>query len=284
MPYLGGNRETWRGTGTGREGTEGRAMESVTLVLARRIRRMRDKAGLTQTELGTLILSNKTTISDIELGHQVPQIAFIEKLERALDADGVLLELYNLLNIGIQESAVVADVERDALALTDWEMRAMPGLLQTPDYMRAQMRPSLSEVRVDREVAIRLGRQKVLKQLLSGWFIIDESILMRTFGGKDVMRDQLVKLEQIAELPNIHIQVIPFTVTDHPGPDGPLRVVEYRDKSSVWFTEGPRSGRVSDDREEVIQATNSLNIIRAAALSVSNSAEFIREIRESRYE
>jgi hypothetical protein len=234
--------------------------------------------------LGNLVLSNKTTISDIELGHQVPQLSFIEKLEEALSADGVLLELYDLLNIGIQESAVVADVERDAIALTDWEMRAMPGLLQTPDYMRAQMRPSLPPARVEREVTIRQGRQRIIKQLLSGWFIVDESILMRTFGGKDVMREQLVKLEQCAELPNLHIQVIPFTVTDHPGPDGPLRVVEYRDKSSVWFTEGPRSGRMSDDRDEVMQAMDSLNLIRAAALSVGDSARFIREVRESRYE
>jgi transcriptional regulator with XRE-family HTH domain len=259
-------------------------VESVAVVLGRRIRHFRDRAGLTQTELATLVLSNKTTISDIELGHQVPQLAFVKKLENALKADGVLLELYDLLNIGVQESAVVADVERDAIALTDWEMRAMPGLLQTPDYMRAQMRPSLPSARVDREVTIRQGRQKILKQLLSGWFIIDESILMRRFGGKDVMREQLAKLEQCAELPNLHVQVMPFTSTDHPGPDGPLRVVEYRDKLSVWFTEGPRSGRMSDDRDEVIQAMDSLNLIRAAALPVGDSAQFIREIRESRYE
>jgi DNA-binding XRE family transcriptional regulator len=245
---------------------------------------MRDKAGLTQTELASLVLSNKTTISDIELGHQTPQLAFVEKLEAALDADGVIRELYNLLNIGIQESAVVADVERDAIALTNWEMRAMPGLLQTSGYMRAQMRPSLPAARVEREVTIRLGRQKVIRQLVSGWFIIDESVLMRPFGGKDVMREQLLRLEEISQLPNLNIQVMPLAVTDHPGADGPLTVVEYREKSSVWLTEGPRSGRMSDERDEVIQAMNSLNLIRSTALSVTESAQFIRQILESRYE
>lgn len=259
-------------------------MESVTTVLGRRIRRLREKAGLTQTELGTLVLSNKTTISDIELGHQAPRLAFVEKLEKALNADGVLHELYNLVNIGIQESVVVADVERDAIALTDWESRVMPGLLQTSDYMRAAMSTSVPASRLDREVTIRLARQKVLRTLVSGWFVLGEPVLRWAYGDPEVMRGQLAHLESIATMPNIGIQVMPYTHTRHPGGDGPLRVVEYRDKPGIWFTEGPRSGRMSDDRQEVMQAMHSLNQVRAAALPVHESVEYIRHIRETTYE
>jgi hypothetical protein len=98
------------------------------------------------------------------------------------------------------------------------------------------------------------------------------------------MREQLLKLENLAERPNINLQVMPFTVTEHPGSDGPLRVIDFSAKPSVWLTEGPRSGRMSDDRAEVIQALTSLNLIRAAALSVNDSVQFIRHVRESRYE
>jgi transcriptional regulator with XRE-family HTH domain len=93
-------------------------VESVAVVLGRRIRRLRERKGLTQTQLATLILSNKTTISDIERGHQIPSAVQVARLEAALDADGVLQELYDLLNIGVQESAIVADAEQDALAQT----------------------------------------------------------------------------------------------------------------------------------------------------------------------
>jgi hypothetical protein len=55
------------------------------------------------------------------------------------DADGVLLELYGMLSIGIQESATVADAEKDALAMTMYGNRTVPGLLETPDYMRAAL-------------------------------------------------------------------------------------------------------------------------------------------------
>jgi hypothetical protein len=100
----------------------------------------------------------------------------------------------------------------------------------------------------------------------------------------DMMREQLARLEALAQRPNLHLQVMPFTVTEHPGGDGPLRVVDYQGKPSVWFTEGPRSGRMSDDRGEVISALTSLNLIRSAALPVRESVEFIRSTRESKYE
>ena len=99
------------------------------------------------------------------------------------------------------------------------------------------------------------------------------------------MRSQLMKLEEAAQLPNIFLQVLPFSVTDAPGYDGCLRVVEFHgDKPAIWFTEGPRSGRMSDDRTEVMQMLNILNIIRSAALSVNESVQFVRAMRESKYE
>lgn len=259
-------------------------MESVAVVLGRRIRKLRARAGLTQTELAHRVLSSRSAVSEYELGNLIPKLDLVRRLEEALDADGVLLELHDLLNIGIQEAAVVADVEHDAMTLHDWEMRNVPGLLQTPDYMHANMADGRAASRLDREMAIRLGRQKILDSLVAGWFIIDESALHRVYGGREVMREQLAHLEAVAASPNIYLQMMPFTSTRHSGADGPLRVVEYRDKPAIWFTEGPRSGRMSDDPEEVAQAVASLNVIRAAALSVHESVEFIRNVRETKYE
>lgn len=269
-----------------RRGREGGQLESVALILGKRLRRLREKAGLTQTDLAKAVLSNKTAMSEIELGHQVPKLDLVERLEAALDADGVLMDLYVLLSLGVQESAVVADAEQGAISITDYEHRNIPGLLQAEDYMRANMLAGriITPDRVESEMAIRVARQAILSKLITGWFILGEEVLHRPCGGKDAMHAQLAKLEEIAEMRNMYIQVLPFSVTDAPGYDGPLRVVEYAGKGSIWFTEGPRSGRTSDDREEVMQVLASLNVIRAAALSVSESVQFIRDIREQRYE
>jgi hypothetical protein len=226
----------------------------------------------------------KSHVSQIELGNVIPKADEIEKLEQALDADRALAELYDLMNIGIQESAIVADAEHDALAMTVWESRLVHGLLQTPDYMRANMADGTRADRLNREMSIRLGRQKILPSLATGWFVLDEAVLHRVYGGNDVMRDQLARIEAVAALPNISVQVMPFIRTRHPGGDGPLSVVEYRDKPGIWFTEGPRSGRMSDDRGEVLAAMQNLNLIRSTALNVHESLDFIRNSRERQYE
>ena len=259
-------------------------MESVAYTLARRIRRLRERSGMNQTELATKALCSKSHISDIELGHVLPTLDELRLMEPALDSDGVLLELYNLVNIGVQESATVADAERDALAMTMWEMRTVPGLLETLDYMRAALSTGVPASRLDREVSIRRGRQRVLPGLKSAWFVLAEPVLRWEYGGPEVMRGQLAHLEKVATLPNIGIQVMPYTHTRHPGGYGPLIVIEYRDRPGIWFTEGPRSGRMSEDRGEVLEAMHDLSIIKAAALPVHESIEFIRNIRESNYE
>jgi predicted transcriptional regulator len=258
-------------------------VESVAMLLARRIRRMRDRAGMNQTELARRVLCSQTHISDIEVGHVLPTATEVRLMEEALDADGVLAELLDLVSTGVQESAIVADAEHDALAMTVWEWRIY-GILQTPDYMRAHLSTAVRADRLDRELSIRKGRKRVLASLVTGWFIIDESALWRVYGSREIMRGQLLHLEDLSQRPNLTIQVMPFTHTRHPGGDGPLTVIEYADKPAIWFTEGPKAGRLSDDKREVMLSMDTLNQIRIVALSPVDSIEHIRRLRESRYE
>jgi transcriptional regulator with XRE-family HTH domain len=254
------------------------------MVLAGRIRRIRTRAGINQTELATRVLCSKSHISQIELGNVLPTQAEVKTIDEALDADDVLNELYDLLNVGAQESATVADAEHDALGMTVWESRLVHGLLQTSAYVKAAMADGVPAERLKREMSIRIGRQKILAHLATGWFVLDEAVLHREYGGPEVMREQLARIESVALLPNISVQVMPFSRTRHPGGDGPLSVVEYRDRPGIWFTEGPRSGRLSDDRNEVLAAMQALNLIRSTALNVHESIDFIRSLRESKYE
>jgi transcriptional regulator with XRE-family HTH domain len=256
-------------------------MDSMAVVLGRRIRKLREHKGLNQTELARLVLSSKTAISDYELGNRAPDADMVAKLEVALDADGVLTEEHSLLDLGEQDSATVAEAEAGALAMTVWESRAVPGPVQTAAYSRAQLSVSLPPERVEREVRVRAERHKGLDRLVSGWFVLSESVLRLVFGGRDVMRCQLDHLEAVALRPNIAIQVMPFAVTDPPGTDGPLTVIEYVDKPAIWFTEGRETGRLSADRAEVLGKMHELSVIKASALSVPESIAFIRQLKES---
>ena len=147
------------------------------VALGRALRRLREAAGLTQQQLAETVLSSKTTISSIENGNLIPKVDLLERLEAALNAGGALRDLYALTSLGIQSSATVADAEQGAISITDWEMRNVPGLLQTPDYMRAHMRSwRLAPDRLEEEIGIRLGRQQIITSggLVSGWFRSEE--------------------------------------------------------------------------------------------------------------
>lgn len=215
-------------------------MESVAFMLARRIRRLRERAGMNQTGLAREVLCSKSHISDIERAQVLPTASEVRLMEQALDADGVLADLFDLVSFGIQESAIVAAAERDAISMTVWEWR-IHGVLQTPDYMRAHLSTAVPPARLEREVAVRRGRKRVLGSLVTGWFMIDEAALWRVYGDENVMPEQLRHLEDIAQRPNITIQVMPFTHTRHPGGDGPLTVPwpRGRGRSPRWGSGPP---------------------------------------------
>ncbi|HEX4832505.1 MAG TPA: helix-turn-helix transcriptional regulator [Trebonia sp.] len=258
---------------------------SPAVAFGKRLRRLRDQKGLNQNQLAEAVFASKSSVSDWERGEALPARKTVVKLEEVLDADGVLLELYELASLGQQTSATVADAEHGALSITEYDQRVVPALLQTEDYARAHLRVGRID-RLSEEVRLRMGRQALITSgdLLAGWFILDQAVLLRVVGGREVMRGQLAHLEAMAERSNIFLQVLPFGAGEQPGLNGPLRVITYRDRPSVWFTESPRSGRLSDDLAGVVKAVTDLDIIKAAALPVDQSVEFLRDVRETTYE
>jgi hypothetical protein len=114
--------------------------------------------------------------------------------------------------------------------------------------------------------------------------VIDESVLYRPFGGRDVMRDQLLKLEKMAARPNFVIQVMRFSAMGHPGMEGPLKLMEFTDSAPIMYHSGWNVGRMTEDKEEVAAAIVHFDLIRASALSPEQSLRFISKVRAARYE
>jgi transcriptional regulator with XRE-family HTH domain len=109
-------------------------------------------------------------------------------------------------------------LEAEAASALDWQVAAVPGLLQTEGYARAihaahqqviLMPPGVFE----RRVAVRMIRQQVLitrDPPLELSAVIDESVLLRKVGGREVMSAQLRHLAEIAQLPNVDLRVLPL--------------------------------------------------------------------------
>jgi transcriptional regulator with XRE-family HTH domain len=253
------------------------------------LRMLRDEAGMTQAELAKAALSSATMISYLETGTKRANGDLIHRIGETLGHRDLLIEVWGFTTDSSYSTELHVAQEADAIRIHDWESRICPGLLQTPQYARAVIRAALPREReeiIDQAVSARMNRQSIL----SGenppivWFVIDEAVLCKPYGGRQVMRDQLLKLEEQAEQPNMIIQIMPFSAVRHPGLEGPLRIMEFQENPPIWYTEGWSSGRMTEVKDEVLAAVANFDLIRASALSPEQSAEFIASVRGSRYE
>jgi hypothetical protein len=111
------------------------------------------------------------------------------------------------------------------------------------------------------------------------WCVMAEGVLRHLVGGAAVMAEQLDKLIEMAGMPGVVIQVLPFTASDHAGGDGPIAIYDFADAPSVCYTECYGGGRVVEARDEVADLVMVISIIRASALSPGDSIELMRMIR-----
>jgi len=255
------------------------------------LRTLREQAGLSQRDLAARVYCSASLISAVELGTKPAKLDLVQRLDETLNASGVLLKVWPITTTGGYPSwfAYVAELEKEACKIHEWELRSVPGLLQTPEYARALMRavrPRDSDEKIEADVTRRMDRQEIFSgdTPLMAWFVLDESILHRPLGGSYMMRNQLLKLEKMTEQTNVVVQVMPFNATEHPGAEGPLRILEFLDSQPVWYTEGWYSGRMAETKDEVSSAMTCFDIIRASALPPSESLQVIAQVRCSKYE
>jgi transcriptional regulator with XRE-family HTH domain len=136
-------------------------------------------------------------------------------------------------------------LEQDASEVRSFEVTVLHGLLQTEDYARTILNTlSAADMEAaDRLVELRMRRQGRLytdEDPLKAHMVLDEAVLYRPVGGKQVMRRQLQRLLADARRPNITIQVLPFSAGAHRSLAGSFVVLAFADTddSDLVYIEG----------------------------------------------
>jgi transcriptional regulator with XRE-family HTH domain len=240
--------------------------------------RIRTERGLSQEKLAKLAHTTQSMISKVEAAKRVPSEALARDLDVALKTGGHFGRLYPLVIKHAYPSWFLpyVELERDATSIRSFQGQVLHGLLQTEDYARAM----LSAVRADNLndlVAARMSRQEVFARDIRPrcWFIMDEYVLLRRIGGRDVMRQQLERLLKVGEEPRNVIQVVPRDVAAHPGLSGPFAVLAFDEGPDVLFVDGFSQGRIALDANEVAEGCRTYDLLRAVALSHEASADLI---------
>lgn len=251
------------------------------------LRYWREKAGLSQEALAGKVYCSPSLIAYIEQGMRTPSEEFAQRSDDVLGTGGVLSRMWPLVRKsgypGYFED--VARLERLATELCCLDLVVIPGLLQTADYARAVIRagvPDKEECRVEELVAARLERFSILEPETrpKAWFVIDESVLRRTFSGREVMRSQLQRLIDVAALPKVCVQILPLDSEASTAVDGYGLLMSFADGPDIAYVEGLAGGHAFTGPEIVERCARKFDLLRAVALSPQKSVELIRSVME----
>jgi hypothetical protein len=88
---------------------------------------------------------------------------------------------------------------------------------------------------IERLVEIRMRRQQRLyeQRPLQVYALVWEAVLRQLIGGAHTMRAQLEHLLEVAKLPNVRLQVLPFRAGGHPCIPGPFTIISFAETAAV---------------------------------------------------
>ncbi|MER6988219.1 helix-turn-helix transcriptional regulator [Saccharopolyspora hirsuta] len=244
------------------------------------------------------------------LGFSMSKLSRIENGQRGLYADDVaaLLGLYRvpaerrdeLLRIVRTASSpnwwqvqdgrlpVLDDLirfEKEAVAFRNYETMVVPGLLQTSEYTVAMCEGSgrdLTPAEVDKFVADRMARQRRLDgaNATQFEFLVEQSALERLVGGPGVMYRQLKQLNLASSRDNVTLQVLPSTLGAHPGLDGPVVLMEFKNHEDLVLLENRGCTSYLEDVQHVVAAREAIRQLRELALTPEDSGQLITSLAD----
>lgn len=250
------------------------------------LRRLREQAGLTLVQLGKIVFCTGSLIGQIETAAKPPTLEFTQRVDAALEADGMLLRLWPL----VERSKLpyshrrVAEIEALATQIEAFHPYMVHGLLQTEDYARAV----LSEPHAE-DLEVRLGPWMARQEILKGadaplyWVVLGEAALYQEIGGREVMAGQLAHLLGFQSARRVQIQVLPYAAGAHAGLAGAFSLFSFEERPGLVYSETYPAGELSVDPPVFRDSSLRYDLLQAAALPIRDSADLIAHVLEEHY-
>lgn len=273
-------------------------------VLGTNLRRLREEKGLHLEDAASRLSCHPGKVSRIESGRSgIRQLDLRE-----------LLSLYGVREESVRESwlalaresrrqrrwRVLEDrlpqdflelvgLEQEVAACRSFQPSTVHGLLQTEQYATAVVQGGSAGPLTDGQrtrLGIRLERQKALTRTerdpLDLWVILGEAALRQQVGGPSVLRGQLLHLVETAQLSNVTLQVLPFTVGACRGGMLPFTLYGFPAPAQleVVLLEHFTSHAYLEAADDTAHYGDVFNHLRASALSPLDSETLILRIAD----
>ncbi|MFF4344984.1 helix-turn-helix domain-containing protein [Kitasatospora sp. NPDC001540] len=253
--------------------------ESLALYWGQLLKQFRESAGLSAAELGRAINYSPAAMSLFENARRIMPMETARTCDALLKTGGQLAGLlpYVLSADLPPEFKDYVRHERRANQILAFEPQVVSGLFQTEAYAEAVFRAARLD-NVEQSLANRMNRQEILRgdDPPYIWVIMEEHVLDKLVGGRDVMRAQIERLLLEAENPRIVIQFIPKTVGAHAGLDGPLTILSFPEGPDIVYADGHASGRLILAARAVAACSRTYDLLRSTAVSPEQSIAMLK--------
>ncbi|MFI0775902.1 helix-turn-helix domain-containing protein [Streptomyces sp. NPDC021212] len=264
------------------------------------MRKFRARKGMTLEEAGRLVGVSKATVSRYETQEGPVKWPIVDALCReygaseaerkavvAMAKDTKRQGWWTSFADSLPETLnLLFTLEDEAVREDHFACLYVPGLLQTRGYTEAVQHASemrLSAEEVERLVDIRMKRQEILSRPKPPhlWAILDESVIRRAVGSREVMREQLDYLLRANESPDITLQVLPFAKGAHSAAMGSFVVLGGAEPSlDVVYVDIHVGSLFMEKDEELERYRLAFDYLRAQALDMASSSALIERVRE----
>ncbi len=270
------------------------------MLLGTQLKHLREAAGITPEQAGYEIRASRSKISRIETGSVRLKDRDVADL---LTFYGVADEQLRSKLLSLAKRSHKADwwakysdilpdwfepylgLESAAATVRSLDIQFVHGLFQTEEYARAANRirhHTDTDDEIEHRVRLRIMRQDMIRRPEPPriWSVMDEAVLRRPVGSARVMRAQLDHLIEMARLPHVSFQVIPFARGGHSGESGSFTVLRFkeRDLPDVVYIEQLTRAIYLEQRSEVEFYLAVMDQLSGEALTPAATVRFIEQV------
>ncbi|MFB6960362.1 helix-turn-helix domain-containing protein [Streptomyces sp. NPDC056309] len=272
------------------------------VVLGRRLLDLRESAGLKREEAARILHVAPATVRRMEMAEVALKIPYLQLLLKAYGVSDEEAEAFMRLAEDANQPgwwqrfhdilpgwfSMYVSLEGAAALIRSYEPHFVPGLLQTEDYARGVLKSGAvgqtSPEDIERHVALRMQRQDLLTRPDAPrfWVVMDETALRRQVGDTEVMRAQIDRLLEAAKLPNVTLQVAPFSAGPHAGTYGPVVLFRFAmpELPDMVYSEYLTGAVYLDARQEVASHLEVMDRMAAQAATAHRTKEILRDLRK----
>lgn len=266
--------------------------------LATLLRSLRTDAGMSVEDVAKALLCSPSKVSRMETGDRAASQRDIRDLCRLYEVTEAQREHLTALVRGQKEQAwwqpyhlpftlaTFIGLEAEATRMSDYDPGVASGLLQTRDYARAiheRSFPRLSDPEIEQRLEVLRNRQAVLTRADPAppefRAVIDEAALHRVIGGPEVMAAQLQHVVEVAELPEVTVQILPYDAGAHPALDSTFVLLDFLEPiRSVVYVEGLAGQLYLERSRDVERYEQIFERLQSISLTTQKSVKLVKKV------